>query len=263
MKTLFNPKILRKITLLSCLFFLYSTFVLSQNKQIKIYLVGDSTMCLYDVSHFPQMGWGMPFANFFEATAIIDNRARGGRSSKSFIAENLWKPIVNNLQSGDYVLIQFGHNDAANSKNHPNRYASPEDYKKYMGKYITETRSKNANPILITPVTRMKFDGNGKVLESHAPYLKALIALATNYKVPLIDLDTKSRELLEEIGPKFSKHLYMYFEPGESLRFPKGHRDNTHLSEFGARKMAEIVLKEIKSQKLELADYIIKPFVKK
>lgn len=239
-----------------------STLLMAQtpsDKKIKIYLVGDSTMCLYDDSRYPQMGWGMPFVHFFDASVEIDNRAKGGRSTKSFLDENLWQPIVDSLKTGDYVLIQFGHNDAANSKNHPNRYASPEDYKKYMGKYITETRAKNASPVLITPVTRLKFDADGKVMESHAPYRNAVIELAAEYHVPMIDLDLKSKELLEKIGPEFSRNLYMIFEPGELPQFPNGFKDNTHFSEFGARKIAELVLSEIRMLNLELADHIIKP----
>ncbi|WNH11197.1 rhamnogalacturonan acetylesterase [Thalassobellus suaedae] len=245
------------------IFLISTTFMFSQNKKVKIYLVGDSTMCLYDDSRFPQEGWGMPFVNFFDDTVDIENHAKGGRSTKSFIDENRWQPILDSLQVGDYVLIQFGHNDAANSKNHPNRYTSPEDYKKYLGKYINEAKAKQANPILISPVTRMKFDKKGKVLESHAPYLKAVTEVAKEYQVPFIDLDTKSRELLEKLGPTFSRYLYMYFEPGELPRYPNGYKDNTHFNEFGARKMAELVLQGIIEQNLELANHVVKPYFKK
>lgn len=219
---------------------IYSTFAFSQNKKTKIYLVGDSTMCLYDESRFPQEGWGMPFANFFDANIEIENHAKGGRSTKSFLDENRWQPIVDSLKAGDYVLIQFGHNDSANSKDHPNRYASPEDYKKYMGKYITETRAKNATIILITPVTQRKYNENGELIKSHKAYCDAVLELGLQYHVPVIDLNTKSHELVVEMGEKFSRNLFMVFEPNELPRFPNGLKDNTHFSEFGARKMAEI-----------------------
>lgn len=227
-------------------------------KKIVVYMVGDSTMCLYDKTRFPLTGWGMPFANYFDSTVTIDNRARGGRSSKSFISENLWQPIAENLHEGDYVLIQFGHNDAANSKDHPNRYASPEDYKKYLAVYIAEARNKKANPVLITPVTKRKFDKDGKVEESHALYLKAMTEVAAAYNVPLIDLDGKSRELVQKLGPDFSRYLYMDFETGENPLYPAGMHDNTHFNEFGARKMAEIVIGEIRALHLELAGHIVK-----
>jgi len=250
----------KTILVLSIVFILTISSVLSQNNKITIYLIGDSTMCFYDEDRFPQMGWGMPFAYFFDNTVVIENRAKGGRSSRSFIEENLWQPIVDSLQNGDYVLIQFGHNDAHNSKNHPDRKTTPEEYKKYLGKYITETRTKNANPVIISPVTRWKFDSDGKVEEAHAPYLNAVKEIAIEYNVPMIDLDTKSRELLENMGPECSRYLYMYFKPGEYFRYPNGYPDNTHFTEFGARKMAEIVLNDIIAQDLELAKHIIKPY---
>lgn len=243
----------------------FSTFLVAQtitNKKTKIYLVGDSTMCLYDKSRFPQEGWGMPIANFFDSNVEIENHAKGGRSTKSFLDENRWQPIVDSLKTGDFVLIQFGHNDSANSKDHPNRYASPEDYKKYMGKYINETKAKGAAIILITPVTQRKYGSNGELIKSHKEYCDAVIELGTEYHVPVIDLNTKSHELVEQMGTEFSRNLYMVFKPNELPRFPNGFNDNTHFSEFGARKMAELVLQEIREQNLDLVNYIVKPYAR-
>jgi len=243
-------------------FFLILLFSFVPNqKKIKVYLTGDSTMAFYDKTRFPQAGWGMPFANYFDSTVIVENRAKGGRSSKSFMSEGFWKPIVDNLQEGDFVLIQFGHNDAANAADHPNRYASPEEYKSNLIIYVTETRARKANPVLITPVTRLKFDANGKAEQSHAPFSKMVADVAAQYKVPLIDLDTKSRELVQKLGQEFSKYMYLDLEPGEEPFYPSGIHDNTHFSEFGARKMAEIALHEISALKLELANHIVKPNV--
>jgi lysophospholipase L1-like esterase len=241
------------------LFIFLVSFALPESRKIKVYMVGDSTMCLYDKTRFPLTGWGMPFANYFDSSVVIDNRARGGRSSKSFMKENLWKPIVDNLQEGDYVFIQFGHNDAANSADHPDRYASPEDYKKNLITYITDARSKNAIPVLVTPVTIRKFNASGTAEETHAPYSKMVAEVATEYKVPMVDLDSKSRELVQKLGPDFSKYLYMNFDAGEEPLYPAGIHDNTHFNEFGARKMAEIVLAEVKSLHLGLADHIVSP----
>lgn len=230
----------------------------STNKKIKIYLVGDSTMCLYDETRFPQEGWGMPFTRFFDASVEIENHAKGGRSTKSFLEENRWQPVVDSLKTGDYVLIQFGHNDSANSKDHPNRYASPEDYKKYMDTYISETKAKNATIVLITPVTQRKYDANGELIKSHEAYCNAVMELGKIYNVPVIDLNTKSHELVKKMGPEFSRHLYMVFEADELPQFPRGRNDNTHFSEFGARKMAELVLQGIREVNLELSNHIIK-----
>jgi len=243
------------------LFILLVSFALPGGKKIKVYLVGDSTMCLYDKTRFPLTGWGMPFANYFDSSVVIDNKARGGRSSKSFMSENLWKHVVDNLEEGDYVFIQFGHNDAANSADHPDRYASPEDYKKNLIMYVSDTRNKKANPVLVTPVTVRKFDSSGIAQETHAPYSKMVAEVAAEYKVPMVDLDGKSREFVQKLGPDFSKYLYMNLEAGENPLYPEGIHDNTHFNDFGARKMAEIVLGEIRTLDLGLADHIVKPRV--
>ncbi|WMI66274.1 rhamnogalacturonan acetylesterase [Aestuariibaculum sp. YM273] len=251
------------ITILTVLIFGFNTSINAQNKTTTVYLIGDSTMCLYDESRFPQMGWGMPFEYFFNESVSIENRAKGGRSSRSFIAENRWQPVLDALKEGDYVLIQFGHNDAQNSKDHPDRKTTPEQYKTYISKYISETRSKGAFPVIISPVTRWKFDSEENAVECHEPYLKALEELSKTHHVPFIDLDSKSRALLNAMGKACSRYLYMYFEPGEYFRFPDGYPDNTHFTEFGARKMAELVLQGIIEQNLNLAQHVIKPYRRK
>jgi len=254
----------RRLAKLTACFILITlvSFTLPGDKKIKIYLVGDSTMCPYDNTRFPLTGWGMPFVTYFDSSVQIDNRARGGRSSRSFIAENLWKPIVDSLHEGDYVLIQFGHNDPANSADHPDRKTTPEEFGKFLTQYITETKAKKANPILITPVTMRKFDKDGKIMETHVPYSQVMMDVAAANHVPLIDLDGKSRELVQKFGPEFSKYLYMDLDPGESPNYPRGYHDTTHFCEFGARRMAEIVLAGIIEQKLELADHVVKPGAK-
>lgn len=256
-------KLISKFTALFILTFGMSTILKAQNNITTVYLIGDSTMCLYDESRFPQTGWGMPFAHFFNDSVIIKNHAKGGRSSRSFIAENRWQPILNDLKNGDFVLIQFGHNDAQNSKDHPDRKTTPDEYKTYIGKYISESRIKGATPIIISPVTRWIFDNEGKAEECHEPYLNALKEMSETYKVSLIDLDSKSRNLLNTMGKDSSRYLYMYFEPGEYFRYPDGYPDNTHFTEFGARKIAELVLQGIIEQNLDLANLIIQPKRKK
>ena len=145
----------KKIILASLVSLLSFTFPLK--KHVTIWMIGDSTMCQYDSSRFPLTGWGMPFAEYFDSSVTIENKARGGRSTRTFISENRWQPIVDNLKAGDYVFIQFGHNDEA--KNYPDRYTTPEDYKTNLIKFVAESREKKAIPVLITPVSRLKFDG--------------------------------------------------------------------------------------------------------
>lgn len=244
--------------IVTCLL-MFSTFTIGQDK-ITIYLIGDSTMANKAVTAYPETGWGMPFAFMFDSSVVVDNRAKNGRSTRTFLSENLWQPVADNLKEGDYVFIQFGHNDE--SKEKTDRYTSPEDYKKNLLKFISETRLKNANPILLTPVTRRRFK-DGKIQETHVEYSPLVLQVAKDQNVPVIDLDKLSRELLQTFGEEQSKLLFLQLQPGEHPNYPEGKEDNTHFSELGARKMAQIVLKEIKTMNLELASRIAKPVVKK
>src|SRR6478609_7591938 len=130
--------------------------------KITVYLIGDSTMSIKEKKAYSETGWGMPFALFFDSTVVVDNRAKNGRSTRTFISENRWQPIVDNLKEGDYVFMQFGHNDESPEK--VDRYTPPEDYKKNLTRFINETRSKKAIPVVLTPVTRRKFK-DGKIQE--------------------------------------------------------------------------------------------------
>jgi len=235
-------------------FFLLA-FTLPEKKKIKVWLIGDSTMSVKDVKAYPETGWGMPFVHFFDSTVTVDNRAKNGRSSKSFIAEKLWQPVADNLQEGDYVFIQFGHNDE--SKDKGERYSTPEEFKANLTRYVTESRSKKAIPVLLTPVARRKFDDNGKVKETHEQYAALVREVAAETNTPLIDLAEKGKALIQQLGPEASKLLFNYLTPGQHPNYPDGKQDDTHFSELGARKIAEIVLADIRSLKLELADRVI------
>ena len=224
-------------------------------KKIRVYLIGDSTIADKATTAFPETGWGTPFKSFFDSSVVIDNRAKNGRSTKSFIAENLWQPIADQLQEGDYVFIQFGHNDEVKKK--VGRYATPDEYKKNLARFIAETRNKKANPILLTPVTRRSFDKEGKVMETHAEYSPLVRQVAKETNTPLIDLDEKSRTLLQQFGEENSKLLFLQLAPGEHPNYPEGKNDNTHFNELGARKMAQLVLSEIVALRLELAGRIV------
>jgi lysophospholipase L1-like esterase len=236
---------------------LLMSFILPLQRRTKVWLVGDSTMADKEVKAYPETGWGMPFEHFFDSTIVVDNRAKNGRSTKSFIAEGLWAKVLDDLQEGDYVFIQFGHNDEGKEK--IGRYTTPEEFSENLTRYVSETRNKKATPILITPVARRQFDSAGHVKESHPVYADVVRAVAAKNNVPLIDLDEKSKALLSTFGPSPSKWLYNYLDPGEHPNYPEGHKDDTHFNELGARKMAEIVLGEIKRLQLGLAAHIRPP----
>ena len=252
MRKVFNIVVLLAIVSFLCAFAL-------PPKKIRVYLIGDSTIADKAPDKFPETGWGTPFKTFFDSTVTIENRAKNGRSTRTFIAENLWQPIADALREGDYVFIQFGHNDEAKEKT--DRYTSPEDYKSNLRKFVTETRAKNATPVLLTPVTRRRFK-DGNIQETHVEYSKLVMEVGDELKVPVIDLDTRSRAMLQQVGEEASKLFFLQLQAGEHPNYPDGKNDNTHFSELGARKVAQLVLADIVALKLELSRRIIKPTVK-
>ena len=229
-------------------------------KKITIWLIGDSTMSVKDKKAYPETGWGMPFVYFWDSTVTVDNRAMNGRSTRTFMEEKRWEPVINEMNEGDYVFIQFGHNDEVPTKK---SYTPENDFKANLIKYITDTRRKKANAVLITPVARRKFDSTGHIIETHAVYAQIIRDVAKENNVPLIDLSEKSKALFQQLGPETSKYLLNYLAPGEHPNYPEGKQDDTHFSELGARKIAEIVLAEVKNLELDLAERIVKPVTEK
>ncbi|TDO22791.1 rhamnogalacturonan acetylesterase [Pedobacter duraquae] len=234
-----------------------------QKRPVTVWMIGDSTMCLYEPSRAPITGWGMPFATFFTKELKFENRAKGGRSTRTFISEDRWRPIADSIAAGDYVLMQFGHNDEAKEEKYKDRYTPVPDYKLNLTKFITETRRKGGVPVLITPVSRMKFDKQNKAQETHADYTAAVYEIGKMMQVPVIDLDRLSRELFDQLGPDRTKMLFMQIEPGINPIYPEGQKDNTHFNELGARRIAELVLHEMQAQKLTLANFMYKPKTEK
>jgi lysophospholipase L1-like esterase len=245
---------------LLALLFALCSFAWPPLKSIRVYLIGDSTISIKAISAYPETGWGMPFETFFDSTVVIDNRAKNGRSTRTFLSENLWSPVAAKLQPGDYVFIQFGHNDE--SKEKVDRYTTPAEYKQNLVRFIKETRAKGGVPLLLTPVSRRKFDSSGMALETHEAYAPLVYEVAKAERVALIDLNQKSKALYQQMGEQASKLLFLQLEPGEHPNYPEGKVDNTHFSELGARKIAQIVLQEIKKLDLPLAAHIRKPVKK-
>jgi len=230
------------------------SFILLRQEKTKVYLVGDSTMADKEEKAYPETGWGMPFEHFFDETIVVDNRAKNGRSTGSFIAEGRWDSIMQDLKAGDYVLIQFGHNDEVPTKK---TYTTETQFTDNLIRFITDARGKKAQPVLITPVARRKFDSAGKIQETHAVYAALVRKVAAAQNVPLIDLDKESQDLLQQLGPETSKSLFNYLQPGEHPNYPDGKQDDTHFSVLGARKMAELVLHDIRQLHSGLTDHIV------
>ncbi|MBC7904039.1 MAG: rhamnogalacturonan acetylesterase [Gemmatimonadaceae bacterium] len=214
----------------------------STQDKVTVWLAGDSTMSVKDPKAYPEYGWGMPFASFFDSTVSIENRAMNGRSTKSFLAENRWKPMLDNMKKGDYVLIQFGHNDEVPTKK---TYTTEKEFQDNLKYYILSVREKQAIPILLTPVARRKFDHSGNLESTHEVYSGLVRAVALENDCLLIDLDKKSQDLITSWGVQKSTLLFNHLAAGEHPNYPDGREDNTHFSELGARMMAQIVFKEL------------------
>lgn len=248
----------KKLFIIPLLILLFG-FTVDNNKKLTVYLIGDSTMSIKEKRAYPEMGWGVPFVHFFDTTVFIDNQAKNGRSTRTFLEEKLWQPVYQHLKKGDYVFIQFGHNDE--SKEKKDRYTTPDQYKNNLLRFINETKTKKAIPILLTPVSRRRFK-DGKAIESHELYSGLVREVVATTGVDFIDLDKKSIELYQQLGEDKSKLLFLQLAPGEHPNYPEGKIDNTHFNELGARLIAQIVLAEIRNLDLDLKSRIVKPVKK-
>ena len=246
-------------SILLLLLLVATSFSFPEKKKITVWLIGDSTISVKEVKAYPETGWGMPFAYFFDGTVNVDNRAKNGRSTRTFREEGLWKPVEDNLKEGDYVFIQFGHNDEVSTKK---SFTKTDEFRANLVGYVNETKNKKAIPVLLTPVARRKFDSTGKIVGTHEVYAAIVREVARQLNVPLIDHDKISQALLQQSGVESSKLFFNHLQPGEHPNYPQGKTDDTHFNELGARKMAQLVLAEIKNLKLGLAERIYDPVAK-
>lgn len=222
--------------------------IISAPQASTLYLVGDSTVTDQPQDGYPYTGWGQMLPLFIKADAAVANHAMSGRSSKSFLNEGRFTPILDTMNANDYLLIQFGHND---QKLDEERATSPfTTYKEHLLIYIQEARTRGAVPILVTPVQRRFFDEAGKIVDTHGEYITAMKQLAEEADVPLIDLAEASKQLFETLGPEETKSLFMWAWPGEFPNFPKGAEDNTHFQEKGGIAIAELVVACIREQQI-------------
>lgn len=241
----------------SILFLLLLSAIAFGGEPITVYLAGDSTCANKQADKRPETGWGEMLGAYFKDGKVkIDNRAMNGRSTKTFISEGRWQAIVDALKKGDYVFIQFGHNDS--SKDKGERYTPPEDYRKNLVRFIADVRAKNATPVLLTPVMRRRFNEKGEFYDTHGEYPDIVREVAREYKVKLLDIHRETETLIKSYGSEGSKKLFLYLKPGENQNYPKGIEDNTHYSPDGARETARLVMQEIIRQKLGLREFVAK-----
>ena len=240
------------------LIFLSNAFAFGQKPPIVVYLAGDSTMAEKRAEKRPETGWGERLQQYFDQKKVrIENRAQNGRSTKSFISEGRWQSIVDALKTGDYVFIEFGHNDS--KAEDPARYAAaPTDYRNNLIKFVNDVRAKKAFPVLLTPVMRRKFDAAGNFTDTHGEYPAAVRSVAKELKVPLVDMHRMSEMLIKSYGAENSRRLFLQLKPGENANYPKGVEDNTHFSPAGADEMARLAVAGIREQKISLRKHLKK-----
>lgn len=228
-----------------------------QNEGFTIHLMGDSTMAPKKLDgNNPERGWGMMFPNFLDDNVKVINYAQNGRSTKSFITLGLWDKVKANIKPGDYVFIQFGHNDSKESDT--TRYAAAYGlYQDNLRLFINTTKEMGAHPVLLTPVSRRWFK-EGKLDENClGEYPAAMRQVASETGTTLLDITEKTQNWLKEIGDEASRDYFMWIKAGTVTAHPDGKQDNTHTIARGARKVAKIVTEAVKEQIPEIAEHLV------
>lgn len=234
---------------------------------ITIFTIGDSTMANKDIKGGKlERGWGMMLRHCFSDDVRVDNHAQNGRSSKSFIDEGRWDKVLGLIKPGDYVFIQFGHND---EKPDEKRHTVPgSTFDDNLRKFVRETRERGGIPVLFNSVVRRNFSGSktavtdddlrtnssaglkeGEVLiDTHGDYIVAPLNVAREMNVPFVDANRITHDLEQSLGVEGSKKLHMWYLPGETPSQPEGRQDNTHYNIYGASVVARLLADEASRQ---------------
>lgn len=272
-------KVLRYMAYLMMMLFVLSSF--KQDKVVTIFMIGDSTMANKSLKNGNfERGWGMALQCYFDDGILVDNHAVNGRSSKSFIDEGRWQTVVDKIKPGDYVFIQFGHND---EKPKADRHTDPgSTFDDNLRKFIRETREKGGIPVMFNSVVRRNFLKNapkndddealrnttgptkiqaneeGDVLvDTHGDYVVAPRNVAKEMGVAFVDANKITHELEQGLGREKSKKLHMWFLPGEEPSVPKGRQDNTHYNVYGAHVVARLLTKAIADEVPALKKHVV------
>ena len=240
-------------------------------KKITVFMIGDSTMANKSITGGkPERGWGHVLGGFFTEDIIVDNHAVNGRSSKSFIDEGRWDKVLSRVKPGDYVVIQFGHND---ERPKADRHTDPgTTFDANLERFVNESRERGATPILMNAIVRRNFlapcDQPGHIVASdnqvegdtlydtHGAYLDSPRNVAKKLNVPFVDANKITHELVQGLGREESKKLYMWVEPNTVPAVPKGSVDNTHLNVYGARVVAGLLVDAMAEAVPALAPYV-------
>jgi len=199
-----------------------------------VYLAGDSTVMSYGSGNYPQQGWGGRIHDLFTSGISFSNHAIGGRSSKSFVDEGRLAAILRLIKPGDYLFVQFGHNDIySDPRLHTDPYTT---YKTYLAMYIDQSRQYGAIPVLVTPMGKRRYDSSGRFLNDFADRAAAMRQLAVEKGVPLIDLNAKSIAFYNGIGVAATSDVFL--------------ADGIHFQEYGAGQLARLVVQGVEENRL-------------
>ena len=229
----------------------------ASKKPVTLFMVGDSTMAdKEELDASPERGWGQLFPSYLQGNIVLQNHARNGRSTKSFINQGRWDEVMRRAKKGDIVIIQFGHNDAKQSDSE--RYAPIEKYEENLLKMVGEAQKKKMHVILCTSICRRKFNKQGEFVENHhGGYPTAAKRVAERMNVPILDLEASTSEWLKGLGDEESKAYFMNVAAGECTKFPDGKVDNTHLRENGALVVGRMAAEMIINQNIKC----LKPYI--
>lgn len=223
-------------------------------KQIHVWMIGDSTMAGKKADRAPESGWGEAMQSYLKSNVIVHNHAASGRSTLSFINEKRWQAVVDSIHPGDYLIVQFGHNDEKPKATiHTEPFGSFQDN---IRMFIEKSREKGASPIVCSSIVRRHFDGKGNLLQTHGDYIAAARDIAEKTSTPYVDMEALTRELVLKLGPEGSKSLFTFCEPGECPLRMAGVQDSTHLNFYGSAKIAYLFVKDAKLQQLEIATFM-------
>ena len=221
-----------------------------------VYIAGDSTVMTYKSGYnlYPQQGWGGRLPDYFTTTVTWSNRAIGGRSTKSFVDEGRLDSILSVILPGDYLFIQFGHNDGNSSVAlHTDPFTT---YKTYLAMYIDGAVAHGAIPVLVTPMGRRNYDSAGKFINDFTDRCTAMKQLAVEKNCKIIDLNSKSIAFYNGIGAPATGDVFLWLTAGQYPNFPNGVSDNTHFQEYGAGQLARLVLQGIEENNLGIKSAI-------
>ena len=221
---------------------------------VTVFLAGDSTVT--DQEYEPWAAWGQMLPAFFNEHVSIANYAESGESLKSFVAEHRFTKIMETIRAGDFLFIQFGHND---QKEGPYHAEASGAYTEYLERFVVSTREKGATAVLITPMHRRRFDEHGKIVNTLSEYPDTVRKSARELETPLIDLNEMSRTLYETLGPEESKKLFVHFPAGSYPGMDEEVRDDTHFRAYGAFQLAKCIVKGITDNGLSLVRFLRSP----